>query len=180
MISQHESVRLSATAENAFGTRMMKALELSPKGKLFAIAIVTFGAFLGGVVSTAAWSAETTHKLALYVTDNDVAKMDLALSNAANVSRHFSGLGEDVDIVVVGFGPGVSMFLSDRSPVLARLKGFEMSMPNVRFEACNSSIEALTQREKKRPPLVDGVPTVDSGVSELLNLSEKGYTVIKP
>lgn len=158
----------------------MKALQPLPQGRLFAIAAVAFGVFLGVDASTAAWSADTTHKLALYVTADDPAKMDLALSNAANVSRHFSGLGEDVDIVVVGFGPGVSMFLSDRSPVLARLKGFEMSMPNVRFEACNSSIEAITQREKKRPPLVDGVPTVDSGVSELLNLSEKGYTVIKP
>lgn len=150
-------------------------LGLPPKGRFLATTALAVGLFVGAD----AWAADT-HKLALYVTANDPAKMDLTLSNAANVSRHFSGLGEDVDIVVVGFGPGVSMFLSDRSPVLERLKGFGKSMPNVRFEACNSSIETITQREKKRPPLMEGVPTVDSGVAELLNLSEKGYTIVKP
>jgi uncharacterized protein len=147
----------------------------SPKGRLLAMSALALGLLFGADASAA-----DAHKLALYVTANDPAKMDLTLSNAANVSRHFSGLGEDVDIVIVGFGPGVSMFLSDRSPVIERLKGFGKSMPNVRFEACNSSVETIAQREKKRPPLMDGVPTVESGVAELLDLSEKGYTVIKP
>ena len=126
-----------------------------------------------------AWAVDD-HKLALYITANDPKRMDLVLTNAANVSRYFSGRAEDVDVVIVGFGPGVSIFLSDRSPVAARLKGFEKSMPNVHFEACNSSIHTIEEREKKRPPVVEGVKTVESGVSELLNLSEKGYSVIKP
>jgi uncharacterized protein len=145
------------------------------RDRIFALAAFATAALPGA----SAWAVDD-HKLALYITDKDPAKMDLVLNNAANVSRYFSGLGEDVDIVIVGFGPGVSIFLSDRSPVLARLKGFEKSLPNVHFEACNSSIETIEKREKKRPPLMEDVKTVPSGVSELVNLSEKGYAVVKP
>lgn len=154
----------------------MRETALNSKGRMSAKIAMA----LGFALSAAASEAADAHKLALYITVSDPAKMSSILDNAANVTRLFTGVGEEVDIVIVGFGPGVSMLLADRSPVAERVKGFEKSMPNVRFEACANSIEAIEKREHKRPAALEDVSTVESGVAELLTLSEKGYTVVQP
>ena len=42
--------------------------------------------------------AEGPHKLALQISDNDPVKMNTVLNVAANVSRHYSDLGEEIEI----------------------------------------------------------------------------------
>ena len=124
--------------------------------------------------------AADEHKLALQISDNDPAKMTAVLDIAANVSRAYTGRGEEVDIAVVAFNAGIGMLLADRSPVGERLVQFERSMPNVRFEACKASLEGVEKREGRQPTLLPGVTTVEAGVVELINLSEKGYAIVRP
>ncbi|MBO6548637.1 MAG: hypothetical protein JJ964_03335, partial [Rhizobiales bacterium] len=77
---------------------------------------------------------EGVHKLVLQVSDNEVAKMNAALNVAANVSRHYSSLGEEVDIKIVAFNAGLHMLRTDTSPVAKRISNFSLSMPNVTFQ----------------------------------------------
>ena len=65
--------------------------------------------------------AAEPHKLALQISDDDPAKMRAVLDVAANVSRHYSGEGQEVDIAVVAFNGGLDMLLADRSPVRERM-----------------------------------------------------------
>ena len=48
-------------------------------------------------LSIGARAEDGMHKLALQISDNDPAKMTEVLNVAANVSRHYSGIGEQVD-----------------------------------------------------------------------------------
>ncbi|HYA73722.1 MAG TPA: hypothetical protein VEF36_11260 [Roseiarcus sp.] len=137
-------------------------------------------AVLGLALAAGAARAADPHKLALQISDADPAKMTAVLDIAANVSRHYTGKGEEVEIAVVAFNGGIGMLLADRSPVAERLTQFERSMPNVRFEACNQTLAGVEKREGKRPPLLPGVAVVDAGVPELMDLSEQGYTVVRP
>ena len=137
-------------------------------------------AVLGLALAAGAARAADPHKLALQISDADPAKMTAVLDIAANVSRHYTGKGEEVEIAVVAFNTGIGMLLADRSPVAERLTQFERSMPNVRFEACNQTLAGVEKREGKRPPLLPGVAVVDAGVPELMDLSEHGYTVVRP
>ena len=137
-------------------------------------------AVLGLALAAGAARAADPHKLALQISDADPAKMTAVLDIAANVSRHYTGKGEEVEIAVVAFNAGIGMLLADRSPVAERLTQFERSMPNVRFEACNQTLAGVEKREGKRPPLLPGVAVVDAGVPELMDLSEHGYTVVRP
>jgi uncharacterized protein len=45
------------------------------------------------------------HRLAVQVNVNDPATMNLALNNVSNAARHYSELGQKVEIEVVAFGP---------------------------------------------------------------------------
>jgi intracellular sulfur oxidation DsrE/DsrF family protein len=120
------------------------------------------------------------HKLALQVSDDDQTAMRSALDIASNVSRSYSAKAHEVEIRIVVYGPGLDMLRPDRSPVLDRLKAFEQSMPNVTFAACRNTLDTLERKEGRRPELVPYAEVVEAGGAELIELHERGYTIIKP
>ncbi len=120
------------------------------------------------------------HKLALQISDNDPAKMNAVLNVAANVSKFYSDKGDEVEIQIVAFNAGLNMLRADKSPVLERLKSFKQGMPNVSFDACENTLEAMTRNEGKEPPLVDNATRVKAGVVTLIELGEKGWTIVRP
>ena len=124
--------------------------------------------------------AAEPHRLVLQISDDEPAKMRAVLDVAANVARHYSGQGEDVEIVVVAFNGGLDMLVEDRSPVKERLTNFLKSMPNVSFVACGNTLETLAVKEGKRPPLMQGVGLVQVGVAALIELAEKNWTIVRP
>ncbi|MXN66217.1 hypothetical protein GR183_14980 [Stappia sp. GBMRC 2046] len=144
---------------------------------------VYFAAILAGLalfVSGPVVAGEGVHRLALQISDNDPQKMNTVLNVAANVARHYSGNGEEVEIRIVAFNQGLHMLRSDTSPVKERLAGFAKSMPNVTFNACGNTIAGMTKKEGKEPPLVENAETVPAGVVTLMELNEAGWTIVRP
>jgi uncharacterized protein len=120
------------------------------------------------------------HRLALQISDDDAAKMNAVLNVAANVSKYYSDKGEEIEIQVVAFNAGLNMLREDKSPVLTRLKSFKQGMPNVAFKACENTLEAMTRKEGKEPPLVENAERVKAGVVTLIELGEQGWTIVRP
>lgn len=128
-------------------------------------------------------AADKVHRLALQISDESLEKMTTVLNNAANVSRYYSEKGEEVEIKVVAFNAGVNMMRTDKSPVLERLKSVTESLPNLTLEVCGNTLEGMAHRENKKVsdiPLFAGSRIVPAGVVELIELSEKGYTIVRP
>ncbi len=120
------------------------------------------------------------HKLALQISDNDPVKMNAVLNVAANVSTYYSEKGDEVEIEIVAFNAGLHMLREDTSPVKERLKSFQQGMPNVTFAACENTIENMTRIEGKEPPIVANAIRVKAGVVTLIELAEKGWTIVRP
>jgi intracellular sulfur oxidation DsrE/DsrF family protein len=106
--------------------------------------------------------------------------MNAVLNVAANVSRYYSDKGEEVEIRIVAFNAGLNMLLADRTPVATRLKSFKQGMPNVTFDACENTLDTITHKEGKEPPLVENAKRVPAGVVTLIELGEKGWTIVRP
>ena len=128
----------------------------------------------------AASGAAEPHKLALQVSDNDPAKMNATLNVAANVSKYYSDKGEEIEIQIVAFNAGLHMLRDDTSPVKPRLTSFKQGMPNVSFIACQNTIDAMTKNEGKEIPIVANATRVPAGVVTLIELAEKGWTIVRP
>ncbi len=136
---------------------------------------------LGGFASQAAAQAEDGyHLLAIYITEADESKMNGVLDIAANVSRHYSGLGEEVEIEIIAFNAGLHMLREDTSPVKERLSNFMLSMVNVTFQACGNTLDTMTRNEGSQPPLIEGTEIVQTGVARLIELREEGWTLVRP
>jgi len=125
-------------------------------------------------------AAAADHKLVLQISDNDPQKMNTVLNVAANVSRLYSEKGEEVDIKVVAFNAGLHMLRPDTSPVSERISNFSASMPNVAFQACNNTREAMAKKSGKDVPIFDFAEVVPAGVVSIIELNEQGYTIVRP
>ena len=127
-----------------------------------------------------AQAADKPHRLALQISDSDPGKMNAVLNVAANVSKYYSEKGEEAEIQIVAFNAGLNMLRADKSPVLERLKSFKQGMPNVSFMACENTLDSMTRHEGKEPPLVENATRVPAGVVTLMELGEKGWTIVRP
>ena len=120
------------------------------------------------------------HRLALQISDNTPEKMNAVLNVATNVSKYYSDKGQEVEIQIVAFNAGLHMLRDDTSPVKPRLKSFKQSMPHVSFIACDNTLHSMTRNEGKEPPLVENIEHVEAGVVRLIELAEKGWTIVRP
>jgi intracellular sulfur oxidation DsrE/DsrF family protein len=139
-----------------------------------------FAALLLLPLALAPAQAMEKHRLALQISDNDPAKMNAVLNVAANVSKYYSDKGDEAEIQIVAFNAGLHMLRDDTSPVKPRLKAFKEGMPNVSFMACENTLAAMTKTEGKEPPLVNNATRVPAGVVTLIELGEKGWTIVRP
>jgi intracellular sulfur oxidation DsrE/DsrF family protein len=129
------------------------------------------------------FAAGKVHHLALQISDGSEEKMTAVLNVAANVSRYYSDVGDEVEIRIVAFNAGLNMLRLDKSPVLDRLKSVGDSLPNVAFEACANTREGMARAEHKTPeeiPLLPAARMVPAGAVELIELNEKGWTIVRP
>jgi intracellular sulfur oxidation DsrE/DsrF family protein len=140
------------------------------------------GAIAAGLtaLSTASWAEAKSHRLVLQISDNTPEKMNAVLNVAANVSRYYSDKGEEVEIEIVAFNAGMHMLRSDTSPVKQRMASFRKSMTNVTFKACGNTMAAMERNEGRKVVLLPDIDVVDAGVTRLIELSEKGWTIVRP
>ena len=125
------------------------------------------------------------HRLSLHVDERDEEKMNLALNNAAAALRQYQDHGEDAQIEIVAYGPGLHMLREDTSPpkIKERLASFAKSMPGVRFSACNNTRVGMAKAEGKTPdqiPIMANARIVPAGVVRLMELQEQGWSYVKP
>ncbi len=144
------------------------------------LSLVLAGLTAIALTAGAAVAGNKVHRLALQVSDNDNDKMTAVLNVAANVATHYASKGEEVEIKIVAFNAGLHMLRTDTSPVKERIAGFAKGMPNVAFHACGNTIEGMTKKEGKVPPIVANASVVPAGVVTLIELNEAGWTIVRP
>jgi intracellular sulfur oxidation DsrE/DsrF family protein len=126
--------------------------------------------------------SEKPHRVAIQVNQNDPAVMNLALNNATNVIEYYRAKGEDVDVDVVTYGPGLHMLRADTSPVKDRIKSLkDAAFPSkIQFSACNNTKEGMEKKEGHAIDVLSEAVIVPSGVVRLMELQEKGWSYVRP
>jgi intracellular sulfur oxidation DsrE/DsrF family protein len=122
------------------------------------------------------------HRVAIQVNQNDPQVMNLALNNATNVIEYYRAKNEDVAVDIVTFGPGLHMLRDDTSPVKDRIKRLkELAFPGkIQFSACNNTKQNMEKAEGKAVSIISDATLVPSGVVQLMELQEQGWSYIRP
>lgn len=136
--------------------------------------------FMLAAVCAPTMAADGQHKLVLQISDNSAQKMNTVMNVAVNVSKLYQDRGEEIDIKIVAFNAGLHMLRPDTSPVSKRIANFSASMPNVAFHACNNTRTAMAKKSGKDVPIFEFAEVVPAGVVSIIELQEKGYTIVRP
>jgi len=144
--------------------------------RLFALATLGVALLIpvvGQAAQPAAGSATAAeHKLVIQMSDADPKKWNLALNNAKNVQDAY---GKDkVAIEIVAYGPGIGMLKMD-SEVGNRVN--EAVANGVTVMACGNTMNAQKLTKKD---MLDSVGYVLTGVVELMEKQQQGYSYIRP
>ena len=144
--------------------------------------IATFAFVSIALVATALAAEDKPHRIAIQVDQNDPQVMNLALNNATNVIEHYRARNEGVEIDIVTYGPGLHMLRADTSPVQDRLKRLkDLAFPGkIQFSACNNTRQGMEKAEGHAIPILPDATIVPSGVVQLMQLQEQGWSYIRP
>jgi uncharacterized protein len=119
-------------------------------------------------------------KIVVQVNEDDPKGMNLALNNVQNLISYYKDKGEQVQIEVVAFGPGLHMLRQDTSPVKDRITAISAANPQVQFSACSNTLANMTKQEGNKPPLVSEAKPVVAGVARIVELQKQGYIYLRP
>ena len=139
------------------------------------ILILSIVGFTGHALADEATKPFAEKRVVLQISDTDPFKQTLVLNVANNLVKHY---GQDrVDIEIVAFGPGLRLLLADNANA-PRIKGLVDS--GVQFSACENTIRNFSKNLGETPKLNSNAVTVSAGVVRILDLTAKGYDLIKP
>ncbi len=119
-------------------------------------------------------------RVAIHVDENDPARMNMALNNAANVSAYYEQKGQEVEIQIVAYGPGLHMLRKDTSPVADRIAAMSLELENLSFAACGNTHRKMSEKAGAPVPLIEEAQMVPSGVVQLIELQRQGWAYIRP
>ncbi len=119
-------------------------------------------------------------RVAIHVDENDPARMNLVLNNANNIVAHYQGQGQEVEVQIVAYGPGLHMLRADTSPVADRISQMALEHTNVSFQACNNTLQAMQRQAGAEIALLSEAHVVPSGAVHLIELQGQGWAYLRP
>ncbi len=115
------------------------------------------------------------HKLVLQLSNNDPKREMLVISVAYNMLKLYDP--DKVAIEVVTFGPGIDLL---RTRNVNRKLVESLITQGVRFDVCLNTVDTIERETGKRPEIIPDAAPVQYGVGQILSLTEKGYTLVRP
>ena len=115
------------------------------------------------------------HKVVLQISDNDPSKQTLVLNVASNMLKAYGT--DKVDVEIVAFGPGLRLMF-DENVNKGRISG--LSAEGVRFAACSNTISKMAKQLGHEPAINPNATRVGAGVVRIIELTDNGYTLVKP
>ncbi len=107
---------------------------------------------------------------------SDPSRQTLVMNVANNLIKHY---GQDsIDVEIVAFGPGLKMLFKNNEISTPRIDSLQAN--GVKFSACLNTVAAIKRKTGKEPKLNKHAIKVAAGVVRIMDLVDKGYTLIKP
>ncbi|MHA1598113.1 MAG: DsrE family protein [Alphaproteobacteria bacterium] len=119
-------------------------------------------------------------KMVLHVSENDPAKMNLALNIVKATSKQYIKRGDKIVMEIVVHANGLHMLRADTSPVRKRIGLLSIEIDNLTFSACATTMGEMKETEGKDILLIPEATVVPGGVLRILALQEQGYSYLKP
>jgi uncharacterized protein len=145
-----------------------------------AVMALMIPAFLAGMHTASSQNTPKLHRMVIQVSRDDTEGMNLALGNAVNAKKLYESRGEQFQVEIVAYGPGITMLRADKSPVKDRIEEVKKEIPGMVLSMCGNAKAAAEKREGHEIVPLPGVGVVPAGIVRVAELEEQGWTYIRP
>jgi intracellular sulfur oxidation DsrE/DsrF family protein len=145
-----------------------------------AVMALMIPAFLAGMHTASSQNTPKLHRMVIQVSRDDTEGMNLALGNAVNAKKLYDSRGEQFQVEIVAYGPGITMLRADKSPVKDRIEEVKKEIPGMVLSMCGNAKAAAEKREGHEIVPLPGVGVVPAGIVRVAELEEQGWTYIRP
>ena len=141
---------------------------------VIAIAALIIPAFLAGMHTASSQNTPKLHRMVIQVSREDTEGMNLALGNAVNAKKLYESRGEQFQVEIVAYGPGIGMLKMD-SEVGARVS--DAMGDGVKVVACENT---MTNQKIGKVDMLPKIGYVKAGVTEIMAKQQEGWSYIRP
>ena len=124
--------------------------------------------------------ADDVNRIVLHLDEADPDRQNLVLNNASNINRYYQDKGEEVEIEIVTYGPGLTMLIPGKSSVAERVVSISQNFDNVGFRACANTHAKMSKKAGKDIQLMSQADMVPSGVVHLVQRQQQGWIYVRP
>jgi intracellular sulfur oxidation DsrE/DsrF family protein len=118
-------------------------------------------------------SIDVPRRIVVSISERDPDRANAIFSNIINIQAFY---GQDlVEIVVVGYGPGVRHLIREESQVAERVASLQAY--GIEFLACGATLETLGLGDEAA---LDGVEVVQNGLPEIVERQLRGWVHLRP
>ena len=118
-------------------------------------------------------SIETPRRIVVSLSEGDAARANAIFSNLVNVQAFY---GQDqVEIIVVAYGPGVRHLLHGESQVAERVASLQAY--DIAFVACGATLDTLGVAPEG---VLESVQVVQNGLPEIIERQLMGWVHLRP
>lgn len=115
------------------------------------------------------------HHMVLQLSDREPEKEALVISVAFNMLTFYGP--DKIAIEVVAYGPGIDLLRAE-NPNRALVDS--LITQGVQFDVCMNTVETIERRTGMHVDLNPKAVKVQVGVARVLELTEKGYALVRP
>ncbi len=126
-------------------------------------------------LSNTANAADKERKVVLQISDASAEKQALVLNVANNLQQYYGV--DKVKVEIVAFGPGLRLLFKDNVNK-DRIGG--LIGRGVQFSACENTVKVMTQQLGHAPAINDRAVSVPAGIARIMELTDQGYTLVRP
>jgi uncharacterized protein len=120
------------------------------------------------------------HRLILQISDEDKVRYDLAIGNALAAKRFYDSRGEQVQIEIVTYGRGITMFRFDTSPVTDQIQELRSTIPGIVLDMDANAKMLAERRDGHEVIPLPGVQVVAAAIALIIQRQEEGYSYVRP
>jgi len=125
--------------------------------------------------ASATFAADKEKKIVLQISDGGSATQTLVLNVANNLQTHYGV--DNVKIEIVAFSAGLRLLFkeNENSGRIAAL-----AQNGVRFSACQNTVKGMGKILGHPPAINKQAVPVSAGIARIVELTEQGYTLVRP
>jgi len=118
-------------------------------------------------------------KILFHLNSDKPENVNEALSEVKSVLAYYKRIGQKARIEFVTNGKGLDLLRQDTTSHAKEIAELQKQYPNLRFVACQNTINRLKQEHGITAHLLKGVAVIDSGVAQIMRRQQQGWAYIQ-